>query len=107
MPIYYKSTAAIVLAVRAAKMNPHARFSVPGHFPLTAEEVLANFRAGVMRRCNRGLDIGNDQRFHDAQHDARIINDAAKRIRWPGRNLLRNRHLVARYPHIHNPPPLD
>lgn len=88
MTIRYKSPGALVRAVRAARANPQMRFAVPNDFPLTAEEVLTNFRAGLMRRCNRGLDTGNEARFHDLQHDARIINDAAKRIRWSGRNLL-------------------
>ena len=104
MAIAYKSTGALVRAVRAAKTNPNIRFHVPGDFPLTADEVLANFRRGLMKRCNRGLDLGDDDRFHDLQHDARIINDHARRIRWSGRNLLRDPEMIRLYPHIHNPP---
>ena len=61
------------------------------------------FRRGLMKRCNRGLDLGDDDRFHDLQHDARIINDHARRIRWSGRNLLRDPEMIRLYPHIHNP----
>ena len=104
MTIRYKSPGALVRAVRISRANRQIRFAVPCNFPLTAEEVLANFRAGLMRRCNRGLDTGNDARFQDLQHDARIINDAAKRIRWSGRNLLKDVRMIRRYPQIHNPP---
>jgi hypothetical protein len=38
----------------------------------------------------------------DQRRDARIINDYAKRIRWPGRNLLSTGELRRRYPHINN-----
>lgn len=104
MSISYRSAGALVRAVTLAKHNPEMLFGVPGNWPLTAEEVLSNFRAGLMKRCNRGLDMPDDQSFHDLQHDARIINDWAKRIRWPGRNLLRHPEMIQRYPHIHNPP---
>lgn len=33
----------------------------------------------------------------DLRHDSRIINDYARRIRWPGRNLLRTKELRAKY----------
>lgn len=104
MSIRYKSTGHLVQAVNIARANPNAKFSVPGDFPLGSAEILANFRKGVMARCNRGLVIADDQKFIDLLCDARIINDAAKRIRWSGRNLLRTPALIARYPQIHNPP---
>ena len=40
-------------------------------------------------------------------HDARLINDRARRIRWSGRNLLNTLELQRRYPDIHNPPTED
>jgi hypothetical protein len=33
-------------------------------------------------------------------HDARLINDAARHIRWSGRNLLRTPEMRRRYPHV-------
>ena len=104
MSICYKSPAALVRAVRIALANPGMRFTVPGNFPLTSAEVLANFKSGLMKRCNRGLNTVDEQRYQDLRHDARIINDAAMRIRWPGRNLLRTPVMIRRYSHIHNPP---
>ena len=104
MTINYTSPAALTRAVRVAKANPNARFDVPGDWPLTSAEVLANFQRGLMTRCNRGLDTGDDASFHELQHDARIINDAARGVRWSGRNLLRNAEMIQRYPDIHNPP---
>lgn len=104
MPICYKSPGALVNAVRAAKASPSMRFNVPGNFPLDASEVLANFKAGLMKRCNRGLPSDNEDRYQELQHDARIINDAAMRIRWSGRNLLKTAKMIKRYPEIHNPP---
>ena len=46
MAIAYKSTGALVRAVRAAKTNPNIRFHVPGDFPLTADEVLFSTTRG-------------------------------------------------------------
>lgn len=103
----YKSPGALVKAVRFAREHPHARFNVPGRFPIDAAEVLSNFASGLMKRCNRGLTMGNNQRYLDLMHDARVINDAANRIRWPGRTLLRDRKMIKRYPHLHNPPMFD
>lgn len=103
MTARYKSAGALVQAVKIARSNPDARFNVPGGFPLYAKDILDNFAAGVMRRCNRGLPSTDEQRYIDLRHDARVINDAANRIRWPGRNVLRTRRLALRYPHIHNP----
>lgn len=37
-------------------------------------------------------------------HDARLINDRARRIRWSGRNLLQTAEMQRRYPDVHNPP---
>lgn len=107
MAISYRSTGALVQAVKLARAHPHARFTVPGDFPISASEILENFAQGVMRRCNRGLDTGNHRRFLDLVHDARIINDAKRRIRWSGRNLLNDQRLARRYPNVHNPPALD
>ena len=107
MPIAYRSTGALLKAVRLARANPNARFEVAGDFPLSADDVLENFSAGVMRRCSRGLPTWNSRRWAALVHDARIINDAKKRIRWSGRNLLTDPRMARRYPHIHNPPPLE
>jgi hypothetical protein len=107
MPIVYPSAAALTQAVRLARADPHARFEVPGDFPLSASDVLQNFSAGVMRRCSRGLPAWDNARWTELLHDAGIINDAKKRIRWSGRNLLKDPRMARRYPHIHNPPPLE
>lgn len=37
-------------------------------------------------------------------HDARLINDRARRIHWSGRNLLQTAEMQRRYPDVHNPP---
>lgn len=103
MAIRYKSAGALVRAVRIARANPGMLFQVPNDFPLQAEEVVANFQAGLMKRCNRGMNIGDDARFQDLRHDARVINDSAKGIRWSGRNLLLNHKMAKRFPNIHNP----
>lgn len=103
MTARYKSAGALVQAVKIARADPSARFTVRGGFPLSAQDILDNFAAGVMRRCNRGLPAIDEQRYSDLCHDARVINDAARRIRWSGRNLLRTRKLALRYPHINNP----
>lgn len=55
-----------------------------------------------MRRCNRGLEMGNEARYLDLVHDARIINDSMRRIRWSGRNLLNDARMAKRYPLVHN-----
>lgn len=107
MAISYRSTGALVQAVKLARANPRARFDVPGHFPISATEVLQNFAQGVMRRCNRGLKLGNHRRYLDLVHDARIINDWKQRVRWSGRNLLNDQRMARRYPQVHNPPALD
>jgi len=104
MTICYKSPGALVRAVRIAKENPDRRFEVQHDFPLYSADILANFQKGLMLRCNRGLSIVDDHRFQDLKHDARVINDAARGIRWPGNNLLRSKKLIRRFPHINTPP---
>lgn len=103
MSVSYKNAGALVRAVRLARANPNAMFPVNGDFPIRSSEIVANFQRGLMARCNRGLKIADDAKYADMLHDGRIINDAARRIRWSGRNLLRTPALIARYPHVHNP----
>lgn len=105
--IRYRSTSTLLSAVKIARRDPQHWFNVPGWFPIQGSEVLRNFADGVMRRCNRGLELGNEARYQDLLHDARIINDSKRRIRWSGRNLLNDARLAKRYPHVHNPPQLE
>lgn len=92
------------MAVKMAREDASRSFHVPGDFPITGAQVLTNFQAGLMKRCNRGLNLCSDQKYADLQHDARIIKDSERRIRWSGRNLLRDRKMIKRFPQIHNPP---
>lgn len=103
MSVRFKSAGALVQAVKMAKSDPEAVFHVPGGWPITGQEVLEIFRAGLSRRCNRGLSVASDDYAAALSHDARIIQDAARNIRWSGRNLLKTRRLQKRYPHLHNP----
>lgn len=103
MIIAPKSTAALIKAVRAARANPYTIFNVPGQFPITADDVIRMFRTGLMARCNRGLQIAEGRYdTEDWRHDQRVIQEYYRRIRRPGRNILRIPTLKARYPHIDN-----
>ena len=57
-----------------------------------------------MRRCNRGLQLGDPERYWNLVHDARVINDSKCRIRHSGRNLLCDPRMARRFPMVHNPP---
>ncbi len=67
-----------------------------------------------LRWFRKSLDIkiSNDTRPYrkldeqyqvDLRCDCRVINDAARRIIWPGKNLLRLKELKKRYPEVDNP----
>lgn len=101
--IIAKSTAALLKAVRAARANPYIMFDVPGRFPLSADDVIRMFRDGLMARCNRGMkSVEGRYDIEDWRHDQRVIQEAHRRIRRPGRNVLRIPILKARYPDIDN-----
>jgi len=103
MIIAPKSTTALLKAVRAARANPYIMFDVPGRFPLSADDVIRMFQKGVMARCNRGMkSVEGRYDIEDWRHDQRVIQEAHRRIRRPGRNVLRIPALKARYPHIDN-----
>lgn len=103
MTIAPKSTAALIKAVRVARSNPCALFNVPGQFPITADDVIRMFQNGVMARCNRGMkSVEGRYNIEDWRHDQRVIQEAHRRIRRPGRNILRIPVLKARYPDIDN-----
>lgn len=108
MPIRPKSIPALLQAVRVAKSNPHARFSVPGDFDLDAGDVLRLWRRGVDARASRGLpqlSPEKERAFLDLQWDSARINEYASRVRHSGcRNLLRHPAMKRRYPHIDNQP---
>ncbi len=98
-----KSTAALLKAVRAARANPYIMFNVPGRFPLSADDVIRMFRDGLMARCNRGMpSVEGRYEIEDWRHDQRVIQDAHRRIRRSGRNILRIPALKVKYPHIDN-----
>lgn len=104
MPIKPTSITALLAAVRIAKSNPDARFSVPGHFDLDAQDVLALWGRGVNARASRGLPVFSKKAqtdFEDLLIDARRINEYASGIRHSGcRGLLRHPRMKRRYPHI-------
>lgn len=109
MTIRPKSTAALVHAVRVARQNPQAMFSVPGDFPLRADDVIRLWERGVHARASRGLpalSARGERRYSDLQVDARRVNEyVGQRIRNTGcRGLLRDAAMQARYPHINNQP---
>lgn len=109
MTIRPKSTAALIEAVKVARADPRALFSVPGDFPLRAADVLALWTRGVHARASRGLpalSARGERRYRDLQVDARRINEyVGQRIRHTGsRGLLRDAAMQARYPHINNQP---
>lgn len=109
MTIRPKSPAALLEAVRMAKADPTIRFNVPGDFPMAANDVLALWERGVHARASRGLPALSpraEQRLADLYWDACRINEfVGQRIRHTGcRNLLRDRAMKARYPHIDNQP---
>lgn len=110
MTVRPKSISALLQAVRAAKSNPHIRFTVPGDYDMDADDVLKLWRRGVDARASRGLpqlSPEKERAFRDLQVDARRINEYASRVRHSGcRNLLRHPTMKRRYPHIDNQPPI-
>ncbi len=103
MIIAPKSTAALLKAVRAARANPYIMFDVPGRFPISADDVIRMFRDGLMARCNRGMpSVEGRHDIEDWRHDQSVIQDAHRRIRRSGRNILRIPALKVKYPHIDN-----
>ena len=103
-----KSIQALLQAVALAKSNPDATFSVPGGFPMSSEELILYWQKGVHRRASRGLvyPADADDRLSDLRWDAMQINHyQERRIRHSGcRNLLRDKRLKRKYPHIDNQP---
>lgn len=109
MSIRPKSTSALLQAVKIARGHPGALFSVPGDFPLRADDVLKLWERGVHARASRGLPVLSaraERRYSDLQVDARRINEyVGQRIRHTGcRGWLRDPAMQARYPHINNQP---
>jgi hypothetical protein len=103
------STAALIQAVKIARADPRAMFTVPGDFPLRADDVLRLWTRGVHARASRGLPVLSaraERRHADLQIDALRINEyVGQRVRHTGsRGLLRDAAMQARYPHIHNQP---
>ena len=70
-----------------------------------ADVLLAQFQRAVDNRINvrGGVSRVGWERSGDLAHDARIVNDAARRIRWSGRNLLNDARMARRFPAVHNP----
>jgi hypothetical protein len=106
------SAGALVRAVRIARADPDAQFRVPGDWPMSAADVLNLWRRGVDARASRGLPATSARaarRLADLRHDLPIVEDYLhRRIRRTGcRNLLRDRWMQQRYPHIHNQPWYD
>lgn len=111
-----KSTAALIQAVRIARSNPHARFDIPGDFPIGSDDVLRLWQRGVQARASRGLPelSARGQRRYaelkrhqfELQLDQRHVDDyVQRRIRHTGcRNLLRTTWMQKLYPHINNQP---
>lgn len=109
MSIQPKSTAALLQAVKIARANPHALFSVPGDFPLRSDDVLRLWQRGVHARASRGLPQltpAQERRYADLQVDARRVNEyVGQRIRHSGcSGLLRDARMQRQYPHINRQP---
>lgn len=86
-------------------LPPNAMVRLESHVE-SASLVVRDFARALDNRINvRGAVsmIGWD-RWGDLVHDARVINDSKRRIRWSGRNLLNDKRLARRYPDINNPP---
>lgn len=107
---YVTSRPRLLACYRAAKEGRSIRTGIwhdPGWNP---DRFLSWFRLSLDQKITsegrryRKLDA---QYQSDLRHDARIINDYARRIRWTGRNLLRNADMITQYPHVNNQPFVD
>jgi hypothetical protein len=90
--------------VKALPANVSVRDPMAGH-GVEAGVLLEQMSRALDNRINRrgGLSCAGWDRWSDLVHDARVINDSKRRIRWSGRNLLCDARLARRYPDIHNP----
>lgn len=102
---YPVSKARIVECYHAAKRGLRIPTNI-WHTPYwEPERFLRWFSGCATARSNRDDPRANWRKMQftyqgDLCHDARIINDFARRIRWPGSNLLRTPELRERYPHV-------
>jgi hypothetical protein len=96
----------IIRAFQFFKKHPEGRLrtGVWSDPAWTRDAFLAWFRECLNRKINRGNTRPwrclTPQWQADMAHDARLINDAARHIRWSGRNLLRTPEMRRRYPHL-------
>lgn len=101
-----KSWSALIRAVKLAKLDPGASFSVPGDWPLSSRDVMQLWERGVHARASRGLPILSARqlrRYDDLKIDALRINEYRRGIRSSGcRGLLRDQRMKRKYPHIDN-----
>jgi hypothetical protein len=100
------SAAMIIRAFRFFKKHPEAQLQtgVWSDPVWTRDAFLHWFHDCLLQKINRGdtrpWRCLTPQWQADMAHDARLINDAARHIRWSGRNLLRTPEMRRRYPHV-------
>jgi len=92
--------------VTLADTDPRARVHRPGtRDEVTAAELRDEMRRAMDRRiqARAGLEVGDGERLQRLRHDQRVLDDARRGIRWPGRNILADARMARRFPDVHNP----